>query len=230
LQRLMEGFDAAPAQGTIAASMWGEKHLFYGWCMRRIEELQRANPGNDAKVMGEISQFLGFTMPDWDMTNRWERISRAAGGTSAGVLRLVQEDAPMFDRLTPLMSLPYAEYETQVKAFQQEVGQSTNPFTTDDFAIFSKGRRREFRVQVSSAMVRAAIQYKLHGEQGFQSIKDPCGEGPFGFERFSFKGVDRGFALKSPFDAGGFKQVLIFVEKEGPKFLVDGPRVGQAKQ
>jgi hypothetical protein len=42
--------------------------------------------------------------------------------------------------------------------------------------------------------------------------------------------VDRGFELKSALYPGSFQQVLIFVEKEGPPFLVDGPRAGQAKR
>jgi len=91
-----------------------------------------------------------------------------------------------------------------------------------------KGRAKELRIQVVLAMVRAAVEYKLHGEQGLQSVKDPCGQGPFALQRFVFQGVDRGFELKSPFDAGGFQQVLIFVEKEGPPFLIDGPHAGQA--
>jgi hypothetical protein len=230
LKRLEQGFDAAPARGTVAASMGAEKRLFYDWCVRRIQELQQQHPGNDTKVMEEINHYLGFTMPEWDITNRWERITRAAGGTSAGVLRLVQEDGPTFDRMRKLMALPYAEYESQLKTFQAEVANSTNPFTADDLTIFSRGRPRELRVEVMSAMVRAAIEYKLHGDAGLQSVKDPCGDGSFSFQRFFFQGVDRGFALKSPLDAGGFQQEVIFVEKEGPRFLVDGPRVGQAKK
>ena len=92
-------------------------------------------------------------------------------------------------------------------------------------------RAKEFRIQVMLAMVRAAIAYKLHGEQGLQSVTDPCGSGPFAFERFVFQGVDRGFQLKSPFcPERSYQQALIFVEKEGPSFLVDGPRAGQARQ
>jgi hypothetical protein len=77
-------------------------------------------------------------------------------------------------------------------------------------------------------MVRAAVEYKLHGDSGFQSVADPCGQGPFVLRRFVFQGVDRGFQLTSALDAGGFKQSLIFVEKDGDPFQVDGPHVGQA--
>jgi hypothetical protein len=77
-------------------------------------------------------------------------------------------------------------------------------------------------------MVRAAVEYKLHGEQGLKSVADPCGQGPFAFRRFVFEGVDCGFELRSALEVGDYPQVLIFVEKEGAPFLVDGPRAGQA--
>lgn len=56
---------------------------------------------------------------------------------------------------------------------------------------------------------------------------DPCGQGPFEFQRFSFQGVDRGFSLKSGLEGLGFPCKLIFVEKEGPLFFSDGPKTGQ---
>jgi hypothetical protein len=134
----------------------------------------------------------------------------------------------MYDRVAVLLALPYPEYESQMKEFSGEVEKSSNPFVTNSVPLFLKGRAKEFRIQVVLAMVRSAVEYKLHGEQGLQRVTDPCGQGPFALQRFVFQGVDRGFELKSPFDAGGFQQVLIFVEKEGPPFLIDGPHAGQA--
>jgi hypothetical protein len=229
LQRLVEGFEAAPARGTIAAVLPAEKSFYYDWTVRKLQELQQQNPGNDAKVMKEIGELLALTLPDLGQTNRWERIARAAGGTSDGVLRLLQEQARIFDRVAAFVTLPYSEYEAQVKTLQQELEASPNPFINDDLPVYLQARTREFRVQVQFAMVRAAVEYKLHGEQGLQSVNDPCGQGPFGFQRFVFKGVDRGFELKSALYPGSFQQVLIFVEKEGPAFLIDGPRAGQAR-
>ena len=180
--------------------------------------------------MVAISNFMGFTLPDVGLTNKWAQIAAAAGGTSDGVLRLLAEQAQFHGKLMALMDLPYAEYEAQARAAAQEIEQSPNLFIRDNLDSFLRARRKELRIEVTLAMVRAAVEYKLHGEQGLQSVADPCGQGSFGFRRFLYYGVDRGFALSSPFDAGGFSQVLIFVEKEGPPFLVDGPRVGQPKQ
>jgi hypothetical protein len=115
-----------------------------------------------------------------------------------------------------------------MQQFKAEVEQSANPLAGLSLPSWEKARRREFRIQVYLAMMRAAVEYKLHGEAGLQTISDPCGEGPFAFQRFVFQGVDRGFELRSANKTLGNEGVLIFVEKEGPAFRVNGPFVGQA--
>jgi hypothetical protein len=57
---------------------------------------------------------------------------------------------------------------------------------------------------------------------------DPCGNGPFAFQRFVFEGVDRGFELKSTYPGLGSPCALIFVEKEGTPFNIEEPHIGQA--
>ncbi len=109
--------------------------------------------------------------------------------------------------------------------------QSPNPLAALALPIWENSRRREFKTLVFLGMVRAAIAYKLHGQSAFLQVHDPCGRGPFAFQRFILQGVDRGFELKSANVLGKPpQQVLIFVEKPGPPFFVDGPFVGQARQ
>ena len=86
---------------------------------------------------------------------------------------------------------------------------------------------KEFGSLIAQQMVRAAVEYKLHGEAAFNNVSDPCGQGPFGFERFTFKGVDRGFQLKSAYTGRGFPEIVIFVEKDGPPFQVNGNKAGR---
>jgi hypothetical protein len=71
-------------------------------------------------------------------------------------------------------------------------------------------------------MVRAATEYKLHGEEGLKHIVDPYSQSPFEFQRFVFEGTDRGFELKSTYTTRGTAERLIFVEKDGPPFSVTG--------
>lgn len=240
LSQLVDGLEALPPRSTVAACVPNEKALFWAWTLRRIQELQRANPGDDAKVMSGIHQMLatvfglqaraGLASTDKaEEANWWERLSQAAGGTSEGVAQLVRDLEPFDQKLAGILALPYGEYQEQIKQLKLEIPQSPNPLVGLSFPVWENSRARESKALVFLAMVRAAVEYKLYGEAGLQSVTDPCGQGPFAFQRFVFQGTDRGFELKSANDTDGFQQVLIFVENEGPPFLVDGPRAGQAR-
>jgi hypothetical protein len=81
---------------------------------------------------------------------------------------------------------------------------------------------------VRLAIVRAAAEYKLHGEEGLRSVLDPYSQAPFNFERFTVDGVDRGFELRSTYAGRGHPEALVFVEKDGPAFSVTPIVGGQA--
>ena len=104
--------------------------------------------------------------------------------------------------------------------------QSTNPLASLVYPAWQRGGNREFRTLAYEGLVRAALEYKLHGEAGLKTVTDPCGQGPFAFRRFVFEGVDRGFELKSAYDLDNNKAVLIFVEKTGTPFRVGGNYAG----
>lgn len=233
LKELAQGIDTAPARGTAAGSIPFEKRFFLDWLIGKIEELQKANPGNEEKVMTGIRELLvSMEDPEEGKTasgkpSLWEKVSKASGGTSAGVLKLLHDDAPLYDRLAQVLSLPHAEYEGQIKKLSAEIEKSSNPFISETFPAVEKCRPKEFAILVELAMVRAAVEYKLNGETGLKSVSDPCGEGPFAFQRFNFEGVDRGFLLRSAYTGRGFPEVLIFVEKEGPAFQLNGKNAGQ---
>jgi hypothetical protein len=214
--------------------MTAEKSFYGDWLLARIQELQNANPGDDAKVMTGIQEVLqelegsgeGETKRT-DQPTLAERVSKASGGTSQGVVKLLRDEEPFYQRAATIMALPHGEFEEQMKQFSAEVHDSTNPFVTASFPAVEKCRPKEFAVLTELAMVRAAVEYKLHGEAGFKSVTDPCGQGPFAFQRFVLEGVDRGFELRSAYEGRGFPEVLIFVEKDGIPFEVNGNRAGQ---
>jgi hypothetical protein len=259
LQQLLAAFEAAPARRTVADCVVTEKAFFLDWARRRIQELQQANPGDDAKVMAGIHElFAGMLdaqeerpdpqpgqtrmsggvslvqagMPPRDNpqpSDAWDRLTRAAGGTSEGVMKLLGELADFGQRLAPVLALPHGEYEARMEQLKAEVQASPNPLIALTFPSWERVWSRELRSEMTLRMVRAAIEYKLHGLTGLQSVTDPWGQGPFGFQRFIFQGVDRGFELKSACRVNGWPEVLIFVEKEGPPFRVNGRKAGQAR-
>ena len=234
LKQLAEGFAAAPPRCTIAACIPAEKSSFPVWLVGKILELRKENPGNDAKVMAGIHELFAFMDAPGEgesvplQPSPWEQVTEAAGGASEGVLKLLRQLEPLYQRFAAIMALPPSEFEAQMKPFYAEIVHSPNPFVSLNFTALWKARSREFANLAELAMVRAAVEYKLHGEPGLQSVTDPCGQGPFAFERFVLEGVDRGFVLKSAYEGRGFPQVLIFVEKDGPPFMVNGKNAGLA--
>lgn len=231
LKQLVDGFDAAPQRHTLAACIPLEKRGIYDWSLRKLLELQKAYPNDFVKVM------TGFRESGYDSmvefggdTNFWPRLAAASGGTSEGIIKLFRETEPVYGRIAQLMVVPQPEYEIQVNQLIADSQNTQNPFFTGYLLAWKRFqfRMREFEVQAQLAMVHAAVEYKLHGEAGFKNVMDPFGNGPFGFQRFVFKRVDRGFELKSAYTGTDAPFVMIFVEKQGAPFQVIGPDAGKA--
>jgi hypothetical protein len=233
LQQLVAGFDAAPARHTMASCMASEVKLG-DWVRHKLQELRQAYPHDDTKVMAAFRDSGWVSaMETVGEKNYWGRLLAASSGTSQGVLKLIREMDTYFPRLTTLMALPPAEYETQAKQFNADINQSQNPFVTGLGFVLDRWQKsgfrpREFRAQVQLEMVRAAVRHQLPGESGWKSVSDPCGTGPFGYRRFVFKEADRGFELQSAYAEADVPLVMIFVEKPGPAFHITGPDAGKA--
>lgn len=230
LQQLVAGFEAAPARHLLAACIPSERGL-NDWVLRKIQESQRAHPGDDAKAMAGLRESgLVEALEFGGNTNIWKRLVAASGGTTEGLLKLFRDVEPLCDRLAELMALPQPQFEPQAKQFFTDLGAGSNPFLQVWANVWGQFgfRWREFRAQAQQEMVRAAVQYKLQGESGLKSVTDPFGTGPFSCRRFVFKGVDRGFELKSAYAGADAPFIMIFVEKPGPAFEVTGPDAGKA--
>ena len=230
LKQLVDGFDAAPARGTFAnAIATTEAHLVCDSMETRVLELRKEYPGNDAMV---LDSFKPKVLHDFGVedTNFWPRVVKASGGTSDGFLKLVRDMKPLYPRLARIMTLPQPQYEDQIQKFDAEIRGSQNPLVQICLLdLLLRAPQKEFTIQAVEAIVRAAVEYKLHGESGLKSVMDPFGKGPFAFQRFVFEGVDRGFELKSAYTGRpSWPSALIFVEKEGPPFYTDGPDIGLA--
>jgi len=234
LQQLEAGFEAAPPRTTMAAGVAQEQIIHTGWLRNKLESIQREHPGNDAEVLAAIrddATLQGFEFFGNDGngdTNVWTRIVAAGGGTSAGVIGLVGELDAWYARLLKLLAQPQPAFDAPARAFDVDLMNATNPLVKILLPNASTPRKKEFAIQVEAAMVRAAVEYKLHGAAGLNRVMDPGGNGPFGFHRFIFQGEDRGFKLTSPYVPVHIPLTMIFEEKDGPAFNVLGPRAGEA--
>jgi hypothetical protein len=259
LQGLLDGIEAAPPPRTAAECVATEVAFFQNWTLRKIRELQQANPGNDVQVMAGIHEMLakalnpqerlqdpqpnqirmsGGTevaqagMPRYDQSGRadwWTRLAQAAGGTSEGVVKLIGDLNAFEQKLAAILALPHGEYEDQMARFKAEIQYSPIPIPALLLPAWEYARPKELRAMATIGMVRAAVQYKLHGPAGLQTETDPWSQGPFGFRRFVFQGTDRGFELTSAYPLNPWPEVLIFVEKDGPPLHVDGRLAGQPR-
>ena len=227
LERLAKGLEAPPARRTVAQCMGTEKALFHDWAINRIREVQKQHAGDDAKALEEIGKLFGFET-DRTGNDLWARLKQASDGTSEGVITLLREREKYEEKLMAVLTLPYPEYQGRLQELEAETRSSPNPLVSHTLPSIARARSRELRVLATLGMVRAAIEYKVRGEAGFRGVTDPCGTGPFAFRRFVFEGVDRGFELKSVYDVDGNKGLLIFVERTGTPFRVDGPKAGTA--
>lgn len=247
LRVLADGFDTAPARRTIGDCLAAEKFIAGHWVNAQIQKLQQAHPDDETAVMQGMQRLIENLGPE-DDTNYWQELTNAAGGTVSGLVKMTQVSAAFADQLVPILLLPHGAFEPRFQAFYDEVKQSGDFLFGDTLGAFAASRRKEFTVQAELAMVRAAIEYKLHGDAGLQKVMDPEGNGPFTCERFLFKGVDRGFRLKSayvpastpsmmPWSSTGDNWytnapsrapvTMIFVEKDGPAFNVLGNHAGE---
>jgi hypothetical protein len=224
MQKLLDGMDQLPPMVSGAEAILMEKKLCGEWLLERLKEVQ-SNPEAMEALKREIENMGGQ-----NATNGAQEIAKAAGGKVENVMEMAKAMMPYYDRLAEIHRMPYPKCEAEIAAFEKEVSSSTNYFAKTLLPALTRFRTKELAIDVKLAMVRAAAQYKVHGKTGFESVKDPCGNGPFKFEPFKFNGEDRGFKLTSAFSPTNSPTTLIFVEKAGPAFRVDGKAAGQAQK
>jgi hypothetical protein len=259
LQQLLDGIETAPARRTVAECVATEGYFFRNWALHKIQELEQANSGNDALVMSGIHESFdsvlkpqkeaqdaqpGQTRMSGDTRQAqarsalrdkvaaadwWTQLSQAAGGTSAGIVQLIRELDPFQQKLASILALPASQFEAQMAQLKAELQGSTNPLPGLLLPAWEHVRARELRSVTDLEMLRAAIEFELHGQVAMESVKDPWAEGPFAFQRFVFQGMDRGFKLTSAYPGNSWPESVIFVEKDGPPFYVDGKNIGQPR-
>jgi len=232
LQQLLNGMAAAPKRGTMVQCVAAEMISFKDWHTRRIQEFRSASR-DEAEAMEKTRDLLHAVMsrdvdsPD-PASPTPDAIIASAGGTTEGLLRQLGELDALYDEAAALMAAPYAQFLPQIKAFNDKVANHPNLLVHVFFPVFEKCRLKEFAIEAKPATMRAAFEYRQAGETGLARVPDPLFNEPFLLRRFEVNGVERRSQLTSRFRySDDWYASLIFVEKDGPAFYLDGKNAGK---
>jgi hypothetical protein len=230
LDEIVVAFTSAPSRGTIADTIPTEDNAFYPYILRSVERII-ADSNDDTELFWE--KFAAF----WDPlatdpeSNKGPEPSAAvvrevAQSKTDQLMKLLNEMPTWYAETARIMRLPYAKYKIEGPVFFGRVAESPNPFIQQFFRVFRNVRPKEFAVVVRMEMLRAAAAYKRGGMDALKTVSDPLTGEPFEFARITFDAQDRGFELKSKEPFRDFPEVMIFVEKPGKQFRLDGKKAG----
>jgi hypothetical protein len=233
LDEIVTAFDSAPPRGRIADTVTTENNAFYRYILGKVERMIADSEGDTEGFWQKFEAFWNPIATDVESNKGPEpsaaEVRQAAQGRTDELLKLVNEMPGWYEETTRMMNLPYAEYKAQGPAFFNRVTESPNPFIRQFFRVFRNVRPKEFSVIVRMEMLRAAAAYKRGGMGALGAIQDPLVGGPFEFGRAKFEGQDRGIQLKSKEQFRDFDEVMIFLEKPGKHFWLDGKNAGTAR-
>src|SRR6266446_545243 len=80
--------------------------------VNKIHDLQQPTPGNKTKIMATIHELIASTEGPEEgdakpaQASLADRVANASGGTSEGVLRLLQDEEPFYQRITQILKQP----------------------------------------------------------------------------------------------------------------------------
>lgn len=228
LRQILNGIDASPPRGTIAQCIPMERVSFRDWLVRKMESIQ-ANAATETQAQAQIRAVVEALIASgpWPDSKRIDEIMQASGGTVPGMIAYIKQVDALYDEADAIMTLPYAKFQEKIKGFMQAIEDHPNRFVHVFFPVFENVRYKEFAAEVTLAMLRAGIEYRLGGEPALKRFQDPLFQEPFAFRRVTMDGTDLGFELKSRMTARAFDEVVIFIEKPGPSIQVIGKNAGR---
>jgi len=233
LDAIVAAFASAPARGTIADTIPTEDNAFFGYIQRKVDRMLAESRGDTELFWKKFEAFWDPIATDAEANKGPEpsakAVREAAQGQTEELLKLLNEMPGWYAETARIMNLTYPEYKTEGPPFFNRVTESPNPFIQQFFRVFRNVRPKEFSVMVRMEMLRGAAAYKRGGLEALKAVQDPLIGGPFEFERVKFEGEDRGFQLKSKEKFRDFDEVMIFLEKPGKPFRLDGKNAGTAR-
>jgi hypothetical protein len=126
------------------------------------------------------------------------------------LVQLVDEFQSVYDELAQLTTLPPREFDAKYPAFVERA-EADSPIAKLLLPAMQKVVTAQRHSQVRTEMLLAAIAVVEGGPEKLESIKDPFGDGPFGYKK-----LDEGFELSSKLQAEGKPVTLVIGQKKSP--------------
>ena len=164
----MKTFASLPPSLTIAEGVLAEKQYMARWMIDRLKKAEKERPGSwrelwDAALAGtELSEPLKEIDTFEEATKLMERIM------------------PVYDELARIVDLPQAEFDARYPDFEKEARAAT-PVSDILLPAVRNILNSRGRSRAKMEMLLAGIAVVDGGPEKLAGIKDPFGDGPFGF-------------------------------------------------
>jgi hypothetical protein len=201
-ENAMTALDGLRTGATPRQMVLKEKQVGGQWLVRELKENERRQQGSWRDLWKEVLSAPG----EGDRVDR-ELVKSAK--TFEQAVKMLEDLLPMYDELAELVALPWKQFDAKYPAFIKKA-KAANPLAGYVLPAMDKVATSQRRAETRRALFKAALAVVQHGKDKLKDIKDPYGDGPFGY-----RALDTGFELRSR---------LIF--RDQPMTLV----VGKGKQ
>ena len=209
LQSFLKQVDAAPPRPTIKHAMSIEKTAFWEWFIVKLEAL-RATPSKDnAQAMEAARELLTSSLGSGSEV---DRIMEKAGNTPDHLIAYFREVEPFYAAIQKAADATPSQLEREANTIRQLTEGSSNQIAQVIFPNVARARKNELGAIVHAAMVRAAVTLRLEGEDAFEKLRDPFGNGPFTLRRLPAESGEVGFELDSGLSQIRTNTALKFME------------------
>jgi hypothetical protein len=187
IKDLKTRLDALPAVGNPAKAMANEELSGLSWFVREVKKTKNKE---DLVVLVTPLFAVEHEGKRRDFAEKARAFVEECGGAKEGVLKLAEEVHPSYELMAKKLDLPLDEFQ---RAFDQESKrQEKNPVFKVFFPAMAKVRQAKARADVRRALLAAALDVQLSGQDAVKNHTDPVVGGPFEYAPF-----DGGFELRS---------------------------------
>jgi len=190
-------YESMPKAVTLTQVVLNEKQHMTSSIIKQLKEIDQRKNGNWRELWDKMLD--GPNTPD--ALKRFETLDQ--------LVKQLEALGPVYDELASLLTLPKEQFDAQYPAFKEKT-KAAHPLATILLPAMDKVVAKERRHQARMAMLMAGIAVAQGGPDKLKDTKDPFGTGPF-----EYRGLDKGFELKSKLQVDG--QPVTLVVGQGKK-------------